>query len=137
MVVYWVGMPVDKKWIRVDITRHLELIPRLKIRDLISVKKADPDDRTMKAICHVADVDARPLSNTLKRHEEAIATSANMPIDETGGIVSRGLRKKGSGGWLSKIWSGIKSVMGIAAPIVSNFGPVGKIAGIGMGLLGG
>ena len=44
MVVYWVGMPTNKNWIRIDITRHLELVPRLVLKDIISVKKADPDD---------------------------------------------------------------------------------------------
>ena len=73
MCVYWVGMPISRKWIRIDITRHLELVPRLNLRDLISVKKAEPDDSTMKAIVKVADVDSRPLSSTIQRHEDAIA----------------------------------------------------------------
>lgn len=137
MVVYWVGMPVDRKWIRIDITRHLELVPRLVLRDLISVKKADPDDGTMKAICRVAEVDARPLSNTLKRHEDAVASNANTEM--TGeSLLNKSVRSKGTGNWLSKIWSGLKSAAGIVAPMLGMLpSPYTKLAGAGLGMIAG
>ena len=43
MVISWVGMPPGKDWLRIDITRHLEVVPRMMLRDLISTKKALAD----------------------------------------------------------------------------------------------
>jgi hypothetical protein len=65
-----------------------------------------------------------------------VASHANTGIDDAA-LISKGVRKKGSGSWLGKIWSGIKGVMGIAAPLVGAMGPYGKAAGMAMGLLGG
>ncbi len=134
MVVYWVGMPIDKKWIRIDITRHLELIPRLAIRDLISVKKATPDDNTMKAICNVAEVDARPLSNTIARHEDAIQQSLGV----SGAVLTKGVRSKGAAGWLSSLMHSVKASMGqaIGQPSMQSDSYVGKVnQGLSVGRL--
>jgi len=43
MVVSWVGMPTNKNWLRCDITRHLECVPRISMKDIIAVEKAIPN----------------------------------------------------------------------------------------------
>ena len=43
MVVSWVGMPPNKNWLRCDITRHLECVPRISMKDIIAVEKAIPN----------------------------------------------------------------------------------------------
>lgn len=123
MVVYWVGMPKDEAWIRVDVTRHLECVPRMKLRDIIAVKKCTPNQETVDVVAKLADVDARPLSNTLQAHEGALQAHANYPL--TGAApahTQREARKGASGSWISKLMSGLWSA---GASVASRFGPVG------------
>ena len=127
MAVYWVGLKPSQNWIRIDIVRHLELIPRIELKDIIAVKKARADENTIKAVTHIAEIDQRPISNTLQRHEEAMASASNAP--ETQLVSNPSVRKKGARSWLGSIWSGLKSIMGFATPIVSRMGPIGALAG--------
>lgn len=92
MVIGWVGMPPSKDWIRIDIVRHLEVIPRMQLRDLISTKKTQADAKTVELVQHIAEVDARPMSNTIGRHEEAVAAHANLSAADTVGLAHQGNR---------------------------------------------
>jgi hypothetical protein len=50
LVIGWVGMPPNKDWIRIDIVRHLEVIPRMMLRDLIATKKTNADPKTVELV---------------------------------------------------------------------------------------
>jgi len=37
LCTYWRGMKADQNWIRVDVERHFEGVPRPHLRDIVSV----------------------------------------------------------------------------------------------------
>lgn len=39
MVCYFKGLPTNKDWIRVDVERHFEAIPRPNIRDFVGQRR--------------------------------------------------------------------------------------------------
>lgn len=47
MVAYFRGLPANQDWIRVDIVRHFEGIPRQELRDFVGVKRRGPNPRTL------------------------------------------------------------------------------------------
>jgi hypothetical protein len=134
MIIGWVGMPPGKDWIRIDITRHLEVIPRMMLRDLISTKKAQSDPKTVELVQHIAEVDSRPLSNTIQRHETAMAAHADVQQGNTPALSNRNVRAKGSSSWLGKIMGPLLNIGGTVAQTLG--GTWGKVIGTGMQFLG-
>jgi len=43
-------MPANKEWLRVDIERHFEGIPRLELRDFVGVKRRGPSEATLNFV---------------------------------------------------------------------------------------
>lgn len=43
-------MPAGQTWMRVDVDRHFEGIPRTSIRDLVSVQKPMGDSKTLESL---------------------------------------------------------------------------------------
>lgn len=39
MAIYWKGLPENKNWIRVDVERHFEAIPRAEIKDFVGQRR--------------------------------------------------------------------------------------------------
>ena len=126
MTIYWVGLKSSQDWIRIDITRHIEVVPRLILRDIVSVENVSPNEATMKAVTHIADIDNRPISNTLEKHEQAMASSINMSPD----MMGKGGREKGKASWMGKIWNAVRSTVAELLPMAgARFGPMGAAAG--------
>ena len=50
MVCYWKGLPVSKDWLRVDVVRHFEVLPRQHIKDLVSVARTKPSTTTTNLV---------------------------------------------------------------------------------------
>jgi len=40
-------MPANKEWLRVDVERHFEGIPRQELRDFVGVKRRGPSEHTL------------------------------------------------------------------------------------------
>ena len=49
-------MPINKTWLRVDVERHFEGIPRTKIRDLVSVAKPKSNPKTHDVLRKVTNI---------------------------------------------------------------------------------
>lgn len=47
MVCYWKGLPPSKDWLRVDVIRHFEVLPRQNVKDLIAVGRTKPSPDTI------------------------------------------------------------------------------------------
>lgn len=82
MVAYWRGLPANKDgWLRVDVERHFEGIPRQEIRDYVAVKRRGPSEKTlnfvknqsMQTVLHSHDLDdAKVLEQHVKPVVHAI-----------------------------------------------------------------
>ncbi len=124
-------MTPGKEWIRIDICRHLELVPRLALRDIISVKRADVCCASIEAATHIAEVDPRPMSNTIERHEQAMLQG---PLQGQGlftGMATGNTRKKGKSHWLRTIWNALKGVIKTGVKLT----PIGDVMEAGAGLM--
>jgi hypothetical protein len=126
-------MPASRNWLRVDITRHLEVVPRMALRDLIATKKAKSDPQTVAMVQHIAEVDPRPLSNTIQRHEAAIAHHANVDHTNTPALANQATRSGASGSWIGGIMKGLLNAAGFVGQRFG--GGVGKVLGTGAQLL--
>lgn len=47
MVAYFKGLPKNEDWLRVDVTRHFEGIPRHSIKDFVGVKRPVHNQKTI------------------------------------------------------------------------------------------
>jgi len=39
MICYYKGLPANQTWLRVDVERHFEALPRHEIKDLVATKR--------------------------------------------------------------------------------------------------
>lgn len=51
-MAYFRGLPANKDWIRVDVVRHFEAIPREELRDFVGVSKRGPSPKTIDFVKH-------------------------------------------------------------------------------------
>ena len=129
-------MPPGKDWIRVDITRHLECVPRMKLKDIIAVKKCIPNQDTVDSVAKVADVDTRPLSNTVKGHEQAVNHFSNGQASHSSEKHAKMGRANAGGSWINSIMKVIKPVWNTVATGASFMGPQGRAISAGMNAIG-
>lgn len=61
-------MPANKDWLRVDVERHFEGIPREHIRDLVSTKRRGPSPRTIDFVKHKS-AETKMHTHDLDDHE--------------------------------------------------------------------
>lgn len=47
MVVYFKGLPKEQDWIRIDVERHFEAIPRHALKDFVGVKRPIHNQKTL------------------------------------------------------------------------------------------
>lgn len=47
MVVYYKGLPKNQDWLRVDVERHFEAIPRHALKDFVGVKRPVHNQKTI------------------------------------------------------------------------------------------
>ncbi len=132
-------MPPSKDWIRIDIVRHLEVIPRMMLRDLISTKKTNADPKTVELVQHIADADTRPVSNTIQRHEDAVAAHSNVANNDVASLSNSSVRGKGTSSWIGGI---MKKLLGAGLQTAGTVlgtvgGGWGKAIGAGMNYIGG
>jgi len=50
LAVYWRGLQANQNWIRVDIERHFEGIPKQQLRDLVCPKQAEECEAAIKFV---------------------------------------------------------------------------------------
>jgi hypothetical protein len=60
----------------------------------------------VELVSHISDIDSRPLSSTVQKHEAAMANHADAPA---GSEIHPAVRKSASGSWIGKI---MKSLLG-------------------------
>lgn len=66
--IYWRGLPKDEDWIRVDVERVFECIPREFLKDLIAVKKPLHNKHSMNSAANIFDEHSNSLGGML--HDE-------------------------------------------------------------------
>lgn len=47
MCVYFRGMPANKDWIRIDVERHFEGLPRQDLKDFVGVARPVANEKTL------------------------------------------------------------------------------------------
>ena len=47
MVCYWRGLPKNEDWIRVDVVRNFEALPRNDLKDYVSVRRRKENEKTL------------------------------------------------------------------------------------------
>jgi hypothetical protein len=50
LAVYWTGMTANQNWLRVDVERHVEALPRRGIKDIVAVERPETNDRTIEFV---------------------------------------------------------------------------------------
>ena len=48
VAIYWKGLPMNQDWLRVDVERHFEVIPRQHLRDVVAVRRPVPNQKTIQ-----------------------------------------------------------------------------------------
>ena len=91
MVCYWRGLPANKDWIRVDVVRSFEALPRNDLKDYVAVKRRKENEKTLNFVkkksletkLHNHDLDdakvfehhVKPNIHLVADHHDVIATT--------------------------------------------------------------
>lgn len=87
-------------------------------------------------VSKISDVDPRPLSNTLKRHEDVVSHHGNYDASNHHSSQNKTHRSRGVGGWLSTIAGYLKPIWNTASTAIGMFGgPEGRLVSGGMNAL--
>lgn len=130
-------MPANKDWLRVDVERHFEGIPREHIRDLVSTKRRGPSQRTIDFVknkssetkLHTHDLDDHDAMKAIVK--PVVAHVANdHTIVKTTPKEDRGWMSK-AGDFLGGAASSLGDMFGLTA------GSLGTALGTGIGTLAG
>lgn len=70
MVVYFRGLPKNEQWLRVDVERHMEGIPRNALRDYVGLKRAKYSEKTLEFVSKA--------SHTTNLHGHNLNVAENM-----------------------------------------------------------
>lgn len=73
MVVYFRGLPKNQEWLRVDVERHMEAVPRHALKDYVGLKRAKYSEKTLEFVSkasHTTNLHAQNLDVAEK--QEAI-----------------------------------------------------------------
>lgn len=90
MVMYWRGMPANKDWLRVDVVRNFEALPRNDLKDYVAVKRRQENEKTLNFVkkksletrLHNHDLDdakileshVKPVIHKVTDHHDVVAT---------------------------------------------------------------
>lgn len=137
MAFYWRGMPANKDWLRVDVERHFEGIPREHLRDLVATKRRGPSQKTIDFVknkssdtkLHTHDLDDHEVMKEVVKPAMAHAVTYSDIVKTTPKEDSSWLSKAGD--FLSSAGSAMGNVLGESLPTIGNL--VGTVAGGALG----
>jgi len=50
IAIIFQGMPINRNWLRVDVVRHFEAVPREHLKDFVSLKKSAESEKTLNFV---------------------------------------------------------------------------------------
>lgn len=130
-------MPANRDWIRVDVERHWEGIPREHLRDLVATKRRGPSQKTIDFVknksaetkLHTHDLDDHEVMKDVIKPAMAHAVTYS-DIVKTTPKEDKGWMSK-AGDFLSSAGTAMGNVLGDSLPTIGSL--VGTVAGGALG----
>lgn len=130
-------MPANKDWLRVDVERHFEGIPRESLRDIVATKRRGPSQKTIDFVknksadtkLHTHDLDDHEVMKEVVKPAIAHAVTYS-DIVKTTPKEDKGWMAK-AGDFLSSAGSALGDVLGATAPTLGT--ALGSVAGTMIG----
>lgn len=91
-------MPLNQSWIRIDVVRHFEGIPRTTIRDIVSVSKAKDNVASLEVAKQLGDIDGAAAHKLVDhpQHKESIWNKILGGVVNVGKQILPGLMNIGA-----------------------------------------
>lgn len=91
LACYFKGLPPNQTYLRVDVVRHLECVPRNALRDIISVDRPVPNEESIKAASQAGPVMPSLHSSIIdvRDHSAPILQHHLMASQTSTGLIQR------------------------------------------------